>query len=112
MPERGVANVKRLQNIFRGIENNPDFNNGKIHCFVTPNPDAPVYPDGFEKHAPYTLALVEFPNGRMLMAQLTDIEVGEAFIGMELERVTRKLSETNDGIIVYGIKFRPALDGE
>lgn len=110
MAECGVADVKRLQNIFRDIENNSQFECGKVCSFVTPNPEAPVYPNGHKEYAPYTLAIIEFSNGKKLMAQLTDVAVDEPVIGMKVERVTRKLSETNDGVIVYGVKYRPVLE--
>jgi len=43
-------------------------------------------------------------------AQLADVDTGEAYIGMPVEMVTRKLREDGeDGAIVYGYKFRPVL---
>ena len=66
-------------------------------------------PDGFEAQAPYTLALVALEDGSLITSQLTDID-GEVAIGDEVEMVTRKLTTDGErGVIVYGYKFRPAL---
>jgi hypothetical protein len=46
----------------------------------------------------------------MLTAQLTDLGDREPEIGMPVEMVTRRLrSEGDEGIILYGYKFRPLL---
>ena len=46
----------------------------------------------------------------MILAQLTDIDPEEIDFGMEVEMVTRKIREFGeDGIILYGYKFRPLL---
>jgi len=67
-------------------------------------------PEGFEEFVPYTVALVELEEGPMITAQLTDVEVDEVEIGMPVEMVTRRMQEDGeDGLIVYGYKFRPAF---
>ena len=64
-------------------------------------------PLGYEGFIPYTVALVKLKEGPMLSAQLTDMDSGEAQVGMKVEMVTRKLREYGeDGVIVYGYKFR------
>ncbi len=69
-------------------------------------------PEGFEDQKPYAVALVKLDEGPMVTAQLTDI-VGEPEIGQRVEMVTRKLRTDGDqGIIVYGYKFRPLLASE
>ncbi len=46
----------------------------------------------------------------MLTAQLTDLGEQEPEIGMPVEMVTRRLRADGDqGMIVYGYKFRPML---
>lgn len=66
-------------------------------------------PEGFEDQTPYYLALVELDEGPLVTAQLTDLE-HEPQIGDRVEMVTRKLRTDGDqGIIVYGYKFRPPL---
>ena len=63
----------------------------------------------FEAQAPFYLALVELDDGALITAQLTDVEGGVA-IGDAVEMVTRKLTTDGQrGMIVYGYKFRPAM---
>jgi len=67
-------------------------------------------PEGFEEFVPYTVALVKLEEGPLVTAQLTDVDNEEVKIGMEVEMVTRKLrEEREDGLIIYGYKFRPQL---
>lgn len=67
-------------------------------------------PAGYEGFAPYIVAMVRLVEGPLVTAQLTDVNPEEVFIGQPVEMVTRKLFEYNDnGIIVYGYKFRPPL---
>ncbi len=69
-----------------------------------------VPPKGFENYSPYVVAIVELENGARVLAQLTDIDENEVKIGLEVEAVFRKYSEQSpEGIIEYGIKFRPVL---
>ncbi len=76
-------------------------------------------PAGYEYQVPYVLALVQLEEGPKVTAQLTDLEFEwvegikqyKVEIGMPVEMVTRKLkSEGDQGIIVYGYKFRPPLE--
>jgi len=79
---------------------------GEIFSFTTVQ-DAP---EPFLLQAPYMLALVKLDEGPMITAQLTDID-GEVAIGDRVEMVTRKLlTEGEQGMIVYGYKFRKVLD--
>ena len=64
----------------------------------------------FEFLTPYVLALVKLNEGNTITAMLTDIDIGDVYIGMKVEMVTRKLSEDGeDGLITYGYKFRPII---
>jgi hypothetical protein len=49
----------------------------------------------------------------MVTAQLTDLGEEKVQIGMPVEMVTRKLREDVEkkGILVYGYKFRPVMQG-
>ena len=79
---------------------------GTIYSYTTVM-DAPA---GFEEQAPYVLALVKLDEGPIITTQLTDLGDTQPEIGMSVEMVTRKLrSDGQQGIIVYGYKFRPAL---
>jgi hypothetical protein len=60
--------------------------------------------------APYTVALVKLEEGPLVTAQLTDVAPNEVEIGMPVEMVTRKLrTQGDEGLIIYGYKFRPRL---
>ena len=79
---------------------------GQVYSYST------VYqaPAGYEQFVPYTVALVELDEGPLVTAQLTDVDRDEVEIGMPVEMVTRKLREEGeDGLIVYGYKFRRPL---
>jgi uncharacterized OB-fold protein len=66
-------------------------------------------PAGFEWQAPYYLALVKLEEGPIITAQLTDFD-DDPEIGESVEMVTRKLTTEGDkGMIVYGYKFRRAI---
>jgi uncharacterized OB-fold protein len=68
-------------------------------------------PAGYEDFVPYTVALVELDEGPLVTGQLTDVDKDEVEIGMPVEMVTRKLREEGeDGLIVYGYKFRKPLE--
>lgn len=80
--------------------------NGQVYSYST------VYqaPEGYEQFAPYTVGLVQLEEGPMVTAQITDIEPDKIEVGMPVEMVTRKLREEGEeGLIVYGYKFRPRL---
>jgi len=80
--------------------------NGQVYSYST------VYqaPEGYEQFAPYTVGLVQLEEGPMVTAQITDVEPDNIKVGMPVEMVTRKLHEEGEeGLIVYGYKFRPRL---
>lgn len=80
---------------------------GKLYSFTSVK-DAPA---GFQEQAPYTLALVQLEEGPLVTAQLTDLGDEPAEIGMPVEMVTRRLrAEGERGMLVYGYKFRPAMN--
>lgn len=79
---------------------------GEVYSFST------IYdaPEGFTATAPYTVALVKLEEGPIITAQLTDVDANSIEIGMPVEMVTRKLrTDGDEGMIVYGYKFRPKL---
>ena len=79
---------------------------GEVYSFTT------VYnaPEGYGDYAPYAVALVKLAEGPLVTAQLTDVAPEQVEIGMSVEMVTRKIREFGeDGVIVYGYKFRPVL---
>lgn len=67
-------------------------------------------PEGFDRQAPYLVALIGLEEGSLISAQLTDVESDEIRIGMPVEMVTRKIREEGQaGLIHYNYKFRPAM---
>ncbi|MCC7352901.1 MAG: Zn-ribbon domain-containing OB-fold protein [Anaerolineae bacterium] len=77
---------------------------GEVYSFTTLY-DAPA---GFQRYAPYTVALVRLDEGPLVTAQLADIDPEEIRIGLPVEMTTRRLSaEGDEGLIQYGYKFRP-----
>ncbi len=70
-------------------------------------------PAGYEQLIPYVGALVQLDEGPLVTAQLTDVDIDDIQIGMPVEMVTRRLREYGeDGLIIYGYKFRPKLKGD
>jgi uncharacterized protein len=66
--------------------------------------------DGFTDGA--VVALVRLEEGPVITAQLTDVPLDEVRIGMPVEMATRRLRDLGpDGLIAYGYKFRPRLEG-
>jgi len=67
-------------------------------------------PGNYQHYRPYTVALVKLEEGPVVTAQLTDVDPEDVEIGMPVEMVTRRLTEEGEeGLILYGYKFRPIL---
>lgn len=65
-------------------------------------------PEGFERQAPYVMAVVKLKEGVMLTAQIVDADIDEVKIGMKVRAVFRKIGEDGEaGLIYYGYKFAP-----
>ncbi|ENN96117.1 hypothetical protein J422_04123 [Methanocaldococcus villosus KIN24-T80] len=65
-------------------------------------------PKEFEKEAPYIIAIVELEEGVKVTGQIVDCPLDKIKIGLPVETVFRKIKEEGeDGVIVYGYKFRP-----
>jgi len=68
-------------------------------------------PAGYEKYAPYVVALVELDGGARVLSQLVDVEPEQVEAGMRVEAAFRRVKEDGDsGIIEYGYKFRPVIE--
>lgn len=67
-------------------------------------------PTGYQEATPFTVALVKLAEGPVVTAQLTDLGDQPVRIGMPVEMVTRKIrtDDGDQGMILYGYKFRPA----
>ena len=58
----------------------------------------------------YLMAMIKLAEGPLITAQLTDVEPEAVQIGQPVEMVTRRLRDLGeDGLLVYGYKFRPVL---
>ncbi|MBI4066966.1 OB-fold domain-containing protein [Candidatus Gottesmanbacteria bacterium] len=69
-----------------------------------------VPPSGFENEAPYPIVLVEFIDKKRFLAQLTDWKSINLKIGQKVQAVLRKTrSAGTEGVIPYGIKFKPII---
>lgn len=67
-----------------------------------------VGPSGFENQIPYPVAVVAFADGEMMVGQIVDSKEEALHLGMKVEVVLRRVHELDEeGIIRYGIKFRP-----
>lgn len=67
-------------------------------------------PTGFEEMAPYIVGVVELEDGTRIFSQITDCDVEDLRVGMEVEQVVRKIASDEDSkLIVYGYKFRPRI---
>jgi uncharacterized OB-fold protein len=65
---------------------------------------------GFRDSAGAVTALIELREGLRVIAQLTDVDPETVTPGMEVEMVVRRLrADQEQGLIVYGYKFRPPL---
>ncbi len=79
---------------------------GEVYSFSTVHHP----PEGFERFAPYVVALVRLNEGPLVAAQLTDVDTQDVAIGMPVEMVTRRLRDDGaKGTIIYGYKFRPVI---
>ncbi len=95
-PVKIWRNQKRIRQLL-GLE-------GKIVSFTK----IFVPPAGFEAQAPYIVALVKLDNGRNFTAQMVDWEEKQLQIGQKVKTILRKTRDPGEeGIIPYGIKFRP-----
>jgi scaffold protein (connect acetoacetyl-CoA thiolase and HMG-CoA synthase) len=67
-------------------------------------------PRGFAATAPYAVGMVRLEEGPLVTAQLADTDGVDLCIDMEMEMVTRRIRDySENGLVVYGYKFRPAL---
>ncbi len=68
-------------------------------------------PEGFERQAPYIMAIIKSDEGPSFTAQIVNCEPADMWIGMRVEGVFRRIQEDGDaGLIHYGNKFQPAVE--
>lgn len=67
-----------------------------------------IAPEQWGDEAPYALAIVELTDGTRLMGQVTDCDVEQVKIGMEVRIEFRRIqSEGHHGVLSYGYKLVP-----
>jgi uncharacterized OB-fold protein len=67
-----------------------------------------IAPSHWTDIAPYALAIAELTDGTRLMAQVTDCDVNEVKIGMDVRIEFRRIQdEGHHGVLSYGYKFVP-----
>lgn len=67
-----------------------------------------VAPEQWGDQSPYALAITELSDGTRLMGQVTDCDVEQVKIGMEVRIEFRRVqSEGHHGVLSYGYKFVP-----
>jgi uncharacterized OB-fold protein len=67
-----------------------------------------VAPSQWGDEGPYGLGIAELSDGTRVMAQITDCDVNQIKIGMELRVEFRRVqTEGHAGVISYGYKFVP-----
>jgi len=81
---------------------------GKIYCFTTISRGGspPEFTSQQNLVGSYQIAVVELNEGPKVVAQMADCKPEELKIGLPVEVTFRRIYE-DDGIIRYGIKFRP-----
>lgn len=82
---------------------------GKIYSYTTISRGGapPEFSNQQNLVGSYSVAVVELQEGPKVVAQMADCKPDELKIGMPVEATFRRIYE-DDGIIRYGLKFRPA----
>jgi uncharacterized OB-fold protein len=79
-------------------------NTGKILTYTVIR----VAPSQWGDLSPYALAVVELTDGTRMFGQMTDVDVEEVKIGMEVRIEFRRIqTEEHHGVLSYGYKFVP-----
>jgi uncharacterized OB-fold protein len=67
-----------------------------------------VAPSQFVDQAPYAIGIAELANGFKLLAQITDCDVDNLKVGMEIRIEFRRIqTDGHQGVLSYGYKFVP-----
>ena len=67
-----------------------------------------VAPNQWGDLSPYAMAIVELTDGTRVFGQMTDVDVEEVKIGMEVRIEFRRIqTEEHHGVLSYGYKFVP-----
>lgn len=82
---------------------------GEIYCYtmISRGGSPPEFSAQQNLMGSYHVAVVELEEGPKIVAQLADCKPEELKIGLPVEATFRRIYE-DEGIIRYGLKFRPA----
>ena len=80
---------------------------GKLWTYTVLRNRPPGDYKGPDPFVPFALGLVEVPEGIRILSPLTDCDVDNLKIGMELELVVDKLFVDDEGNEVMSFKFKP-----
>lgn len=82
---------------------------GRIYCYTTISRGGspPEFTTQQTLVGSYQVAVVELDEGPKIVAQMADCKPDELKIGLPVQSTFRRVYE-DDGVIRYGIKFRPA----
>ena len=82
---------------------------GKIYCYtmISRGGSPPEFATQQNLVGSYHVAVVELEEGPKIVAQITNCKPEELKIGLPVEATFRRIYE-DEGIIRYGVKFRPA----
>jgi len=82
---------------------------GRIYCYtmISRGGSPPEFSTQQNIVGSYHVAVVELEEGPKIVAQLADCKPEELSIGLPVEATFRRIYE-DEGIIRYGLKFRPA----
>jgi len=94
-----------------------DPTNGDTECETVTLPDLGkvltytvirVAPGMWGDQSPYAVALVQMADGTKVFGQMTDVDVEEVKIGMDVRVEFRRIqTEEHHGVLSYGYKFVP-----
>ncbi|MFC1867073.1 Zn-ribbon domain-containing OB-fold protein [Thermodesulfobacteriota bacterium] len=76
---------------------------GKIYSYTTVHHETP----GYSGPLPYAVGAVELPEGIVILSPLTQCDLEELKVGMDVELVLEKLYDDEEGKEVISYKFRP-----
>ena len=81
---------------------------GKIYCFTTVHRGGspPEFSTQLNLVGAYDVAVIELEEGPRVVAQMTDCKSEELKIDLPVEATFRRIYE-DEGMIRYGLKFRP-----
>jgi len=82
---------------------------GKVYCYTTISRGGSPPEFSMQQNlvGSYHVAVVELEEGPKIVAQMTDCKPEELKVGLSVEATFRRIYE-DEGMIRYGVKFRPA----